>query len=509
MLSKYKSVGWFLSTSILLILSFPSAEVWLLAWIALIPLFYILDKSSLRQSFVRSYFAGFIFFCGTLYWFINIPFGIVGKIGALLLIGYCSLYFGLFGIGYHFFKHLKQPLIFFVIPALWVTCEYLRANLFTGFGWANLSHSQANNISMIQIADMTGEYGVTFVIVLVNLLLKEIIERMKNKKAVKKIAIATVLIIFTVSLYGYYRIRNTPFDHDFQKSENFSVGIVQGNIDQDDKWDRSKEAANFEKHISLTDQLARQDLHLIVWPETSYPGQLWDEMTYFNFLSEYVDKIDIALLFGAITKEQGKYYNSAIHLNINGKIENVYNKYHLVPFGEFLPFRRMFPILEDIVPIEDFTSGGKLSDFFDEFEHRKFATLICFEDTVSNLSRRSVLNGAGVLFNLTNDAWFGDTIAPYMHLRSAIFRTVENRRYLIRAANTGVSAVISPTGKIVTKIGNKEGKTTYVKGVAIANVTFRSHLTFYTKFGDVFTIFCIACILCVIVLLLWYRKLVV
>ena len=197
-------------------------------------------------------------------------------------------------------------------------------------------------------------------------------------------------------------------------------------------------------------------------------------------------------------RENGHYYNTAILLSKDGEVLQQYKKIHLVPFGEYIPLRPLFPFLEHIVPIADFTAGGEYAVFdFPQKEGaktrgngRSFSVLICFEDTIAGIARQFVRRGAGLLVNMTNDAWFKDTKAPFMHAQASVFRSVENRRPLVRAANTGVSCSIDASGRMVQAVADERGKKTYVSGYAIMKVRFGRQETFYTRYGDVFVLAC-------------------
>ena len=206
---------------------------------------------------------------------------------------------------------------------------------------------------------------------------------------------------------------------------------------------------------------------------------------------------NIPILIGVVTQEAEQYYNSALLITPDGGMKQRYDKLHLVPFGEFLPLRKQLPFLADFVPIDDFTPGKHAKVFQwtlqDKIVH--FSVAVCFEDTLAYINRMFVQNGAQLLINITNDAWFGDTNEPYMHLQAAVFRTIETRRSLVRAANTGISCVIDPYGRFMKFIQNANGKKTYIDGAAVFFVPVNSSTTIYTKVGDVFTYLCFLCIL--------------
>jgi apolipoprotein N-acyltransferase len=188
-------------------------------------------------------------------------------------------------------------------------------------------------------------------------------------------------------------------------------------------------------------------------------------------------------LFGAVTRREDTYYNSAILLSAQGKHLCRYDKIHLVPFGEYIPFNKLLSFLETIVPIGEF-SRGKIFTVFPFPD--KFSVLICFEDLFPEISRQFVKRGAGLLVNITNDAWFGKTSAPYQHLQASVLRAVENRRFLVRAANTGISGFIDPGGKIISLLADPQGEERFISAYATQTIYSQEKLTFYTRFGDLF-----------------------
>jgi len=267
------------------------------------------------------------------------------------------------------------------------------------------------------------------------------------------------------------------------------------------KWQRPAGPEIVDKHIALTKQVIAHRPDLIIWPETSCSDYLWDEHDGFDRIRSFVRRARIPLLFGSVLKEGKDYSNAAILLSKEGEVVEIYRKVHLVPFGEFLPLRRWLPFISDLLGLGDFTRGRQHTVFSvpaRDGRAGRFSALVCFEDTVAQLSRKSTAEGAQLLVNITNDAWFGDTKSPFMHLQSSVFRTVENRRGLVRAANTGVSGVIDPWGRIIeSREGTlfAQGKKTYVSGYTITEAPLGTQETLYTKFGDVFAILCFGCIL--------------
>ncbi len=488
--------GLCLLSSGLLIMAFPRAGLWPLAWVGLVPLFLLLDHCRPGRAFLWSYLAGILFFGGTLYWFIHVTVP-----GCLLLICYLALYYGFFGLGYVLFSRHGEMFKLFLYPSLWVVLEFARAHLLTGFGWAALAHSQAANLPLIQIADLTGAYGVSFLCVMVNYAVKLSYDyHFRHKialkgKVVPSLALTGFFVVLTIG-YGIFRL--------FAPASPFArapVAVVQGNIPQEEKWLPGKWPGIMRRYLRLTTEAMAREPELIIWPETSFPGYIWDEPRRFEELKAFVDEQDVPLLLGTVILSGEQYFNSALLISRDGRIARRYDKLHLVPFGEYIPLRGVFPFLEDLIGIGDFTPGREWTLFpvfmdgpQDRQTQARFSVLICFEDTVAELSRAFVLRGAHCLVNITNDAWFQDTIAPFLHMQASLFRAVENRRELIRVANTGVTCFIGATGRVRAAVQGG-GKRTYVEGVLQKDAGLFDRLSFYTKFGDVFTYLCFGCIL--------------
>jgi len=352
-----------------------------------------------------------------------------------------------------------------------------------------LGHSQYKVLPLIQISDLTGVAGVSFLVVMVNVALKQIFTQGLKKS--KPILGITLVIVVMVLIYGFVKMEL------FRRTLNprqIKVAIIQGNVEQAMKWQEDQWPEIMQRYIALTEEAATVHPELIIWPETSFPGILWRDTDTLKDVRHLIGRLKTPILFGSVVVGEGEYYNSAIFLNQHGDFEKQYNKVHLVPFGEYIPLRSIFPFLGDIIPIADFTPGKEYTVFSLE-KGLRFSTLICFEDTIADLTRHFVREGAQLLINMTNDAWFYDTKAPFMHLQAAVFRTVENRRSLIRAANTGVSCVIDPLGRIKSYVKNENDKMTFIAGYTVGTVVLNSEKTFYTKLGDFFTYLCFGCIL--------------
>lgn len=479
-------------SGILLILSFPKFGEGFIAWVALIPLFYSLkDIRRLSEGFSQGFVTGFICHIGILYWITyvvvhygNLPY-YAGISATLLLAAYLSLYTAIFATGLVYFRGKDIPLII-VAPALWTGLEYAKSHLFTGFPWENLAYSQYLYTPLIQIADVTGIYGVSFLIVMVNVIIYDLLViKHDRRKVIKEVIAGCVIIIIT---YGYGMLMIQHMKKSMKHADSMDVSIIQGNIDQNLKWNSQfqKETIDIYKNLSLAK--VASGLMLIVWPETATPF-FFQEMT-----DMHKKVLDVAkeskswLLFGSPSysrEEKGiSFFNSAFLLSPDGQICDKYDKIHLVPYGEYVPLRKLFPFISKIaVGVGDFGEGKGFYPL-SIFNH-KLGVLICYEGIFPEYGRSYKNAGADLLVNITNDAWFGMTSAPYQHLSMTTFRAVESRLYVVRAANTGISAVIDPTGKITTR-------TNLFKKISLhETIQFMNDKTFYMLYGDIFVYLCL------------------
>ncbi|MFC1675168.1 apolipoprotein N-acyltransferase, partial [Candidatus Omnitrophota bacterium] len=244
-----------------------------------------------------------------------------------------------------------------------------------------------------------------------------------------------------------------------------------------------------DKYLGLSGEAARPKPDLIIWPEAAMPVVLEEEPAYIERVRGFAKEIDTPLVLGALTTRDDLYYNSALLISAEGRILGKYDKLHLVPFGEYIPLRGVFSLLEAIVPIGDFVEGEDFTVF--SLDQLSFSVLICFEDLFPELARGFVKRGAGFLINITNDAWFGNTASPYQHLAASVLRAVENRRHLVRAANTGVSGFISPLGEILSLVQDQDGRVLFIDGFMDQSIEPSVRITsFYTRFGDIFILAC-------------------
>lgn len=488
-------------SGLLLFLSFPKYGCGLIAWVAFIPLFLALkNASTIVQGLILGFITGIVSYVGIIYWIAyvivnygNLPLS-VGIILMLLLACYLSIYLSLFAGCIVYFKD-KIPL-YFTAPVLWICFEYFKSVVFTGFPWENLGYSQYLNIHLIQIADITGVWGLSFLIVLVNVAIFEII----NKKSTSKYISAVIIFLILTSVYMYGFCRIGQVKKMLQDVPGVNVSLIQGNIDQSVKWNENyqKETLNIYEKLSLKNLMKENSL--IIWPETAAPFKFQDR----NILHDHIVNLSLKtkswLLFGSVSKNHQDYFNSAYLLSPAGEIAGRYDKVHLVPYGEYVPYRNIMPF------VEGFTAGigdfGRGAGFYPlTMDDKKIGILICYEGILPFAARDYKNNSAELLVNITNDAWFGSTSAPFQHFSMAIFRAVETRLYLVRAANTGISGIIDPAGIIMAKtdIFREDALQGYVKFVKIQTV--------YAKHGDVLVIICFVLMMSYfLVTLIWRKK---
>jgi len=464
-------------SGLFLSLSFSSFNLGLFAWWGLVPLLIALDNQSLRRAFFIAYFCGVVFWSLTVYWLIHVTL-----LGQIILILYLALYFSLFGAAFYFSRSLSSASCLFFLPASWVLLEYLRSHLFTGFPWALIGFSQYKNLPVIQIADLIGAWGVCFLIVLFNVVFYLSIRR----RVSRRIILVCVLILLLVLGYGLFKL---SLKANRENQIPLRISVIQGNIPQNLKWDRRAIAFIQNRYRELTLAAALDKPALIIWPEAAVPGLFGRDDDEFIQVLSLAGQLKVNLLAGAVAYADGDYFNRALLIGPEGALVENYNKLHLVPFGEYIPLKNIFPFLETIAPIGDIQKGKEYTIFR---QPAPFGVLICFEDLFPELSREFVKRGAKFLVNITNDAWYKETGASYQHFAASVFRSVENRVYLARAANTGISGFIDPFGRISGLVRNIQGKEIFVQGYSSQNIYLvDGKPTLYNRYGDFFIVFCL------------------
>ena len=490
------------ASGLLLTAAFPKLGLSVLAWVAFVPLFIALGNLSPQKAFRTGLIAGMVHYLTLLYWVV-ITMRTYGYlpwwqcIGLLVLL---STYLGLYPA---FFAMLivrfcrKPGRLLLLAPICWVALEYVRCFLLTGFPWGTLGYSQFNRLHIIQISDMFGVYGISFLIVLFNAGVYVTILRLAKWQwhgqdvSPRDLILAVMLPVTLVGLvliYGNRRIHTV--DARMTKAPSTRVAVVQGNIDQARKWDPVFQISTTKKYLDLTLSAATHQPDLIVWPETATPFYFGASPKLTRLVTETVQQTGAYLLVGSVsaqgTADRRALYNSAYMVSPDGHATGRYDKVHLVPFGEYVPLKRLLSFVGKMVAqVGDFSSGNKGQTLAWGDATPPIGVQICFEIIFPGLSRALAKNGAGMLVNLTNDAWFDRSSAAYQHFAMTVFRAVENRRVLVRCANTGISGFIDPVGRIIAQSGLFED------AVIQKQVPVLKQTTLYTRMGDVLPLLCL------------------
>ncbi|SVA70077.1 uncharacterized protein METZ01_LOCUS122931 [marine metagenome] len=515
MRSLNRTSSWILSalSGFFLILIFPQFNLEFLAWFALIPLLFAIQNQSLKTVALRGFLTGMIFYFFGLNWITNtlvnygnIPLSISFLILALLA-AYLSFYISLFCVLTVKWSRGKPVYFFLLAPLVWTSLEYLRSTHMTfGFSWMGLGYSQFQTLAIIQPAEITGVYGVSALILLTNAALHFFLNTwvfQLNTNGSWKMSCRVIGVTFlALGLWvgwGNWALNLTK--SQIESSQKIRVAIAQGNIAQHLKWNKLYQKQTMEIYKKLTMQAATEKPELVIWPEAATPFYYSLDPVGTNYVQDIAKSTSVPLLFGSPFKKKIKgkelVYNRAFLISNQGKTIDVYDKMHLVPFGEFVPFRKALFFIEKMVAIiGDFGLGERATVF--NLNNYQLGVSICYEIIFPDLVRQPVKNGAEYLVNITNDAWFGKSAASYQHISMAALRAVENRTPIVRSANTGISGFIDATGQIrnVTQL--------FKEDLIVDEITpNKGERTFYSRFGDVFSYLCLA--LTMIVTFLAYR----
>jgi len=487
-------------SGLLLTGSFPKVNFSWLAWFAFVPLLISLRDLSFKKSFFLGFLAGLTHYITLVYWLIHtmrtyghLPWYLCVVV-LILFCAYLALYFAVFSAAAS--RLISKPsALFLMIPVFWVGLEYIRSFFLSGFPWELIGYSQFNTLHILQISDIFGVYGVSFLVVLSNatificfLYLTQL--NWQGARITKNLALFSISVfafIFIIA-WSYGTLRIKSIDRLVAKSVSKRVAVVQGNIKQSEKWDKAFQVATIKKYIALSHPAKKQKADLVVWPETAAPFYFLKDPRLSEMIIKGIADIPADFIIGSPCYERRnkriEYYNSAYLISSAGSVYGRYDKAHLVPFGEYIPLKRWLPFLGKIVEhVGDFRPGKKGNTL--QWNNHKLGFLICYEIIFPDLSRAMAKNQAALLVNITNDAWYGRTSAPYQHFSIAVFRAVENRRALVRSANTGISGFIDPVGRVV------DSTDLFQDAVRTHTVPLINETFFYTRFGDVFAIFCL------------------
>lgn len=504
--SSIAGFGLALCSALFIFLSIPKVDWWPLAWIAFVPVMIALHDAGRTGSLARVVLIAlaFAFASGVakVYWImetvmnyggLNLPLGLFSMAGVAFVVALYALIFGIYAAR----ADWKSPLFPLFAAALWTALEYIQTYLFTGFPWELLGYSQHQVLPVIQIANLTGVYGVGFLVMLVNATLAMVFIALRERTAWRAPVIAMTvawLAVIGTTGYGWWSVSQVRAQEGM--TPPVKVAVVQGSKEQGEKWSEALYQRTVDVYRDLTRSILPQAPEFIVFPETAMTFWLespaWE--VYNNQVHALTEEAGVPLLTGALGYRPGEndVYNSAFLLMPGRGIVGTYSKMHLVPFGEYLPMPSLFSFLSGLTgAIGDLTPGDDLAVMPLTGYDMRIGTVICYESIFPDLVRRFPLNGANVLVVMTNDAWFGTSSAPAQHFSKAVLRAVENGTPIIRAANTGISGFISATGAAYGTTPMMVATTT------VAEVRpNRGGPTFYTRYGDVFALLC--CVLAVV-----------
>ena len=510
-------------TTFLLLLAYPPADWGWCAWFALVPLACLMRSTHRTGTvLVAGWLAGWTFYLFAVHWLRYAD--PKAYLAWVALAFYLSLYpLAWCALGRLLCRWRAVPLVL-AVPLLWVPLEYVRAYLLSGFAWFFLGHTQYRYLAITQIADWGGVYAVSFVVAMVNGALAELVwawwvgprgTRWWRRARVRVAVAAGVGALLLTVGYGLFRLDQREF------TPGPRIGVIQGNEPQRVKADPEQGNAIMRRHLELTLRAAKQHPDLIVWPETMFryslpvidpdvePADLSGRPLTLEQLHEarknQLDaiaklvrdrRVSTALLLGIhaqrFTRHGTRQHNAAVYVSPQGDLLGRYDKMHLVPFGEFLPLRDVFPWLSALTPYESdysLTEGTEAVRF--DLKGHRFGVAICYESTVARVVRRFVRGPGGTkavdfLLNISNDGWFGCSSELDQHLAICTFRAIEARVPIMRSVNTGISALIGPDGSIRRRVRDRTGQCKCAAGVLVAELPLDERVSPYTVWGDAF-----------------------
>ncbi len=492
-------------TGALLAFALPPFDYSELGWCALVPLLFALEGCERGEAFRRGYIAGLVFFGATVWWTIHVTLP-----GMVAFVAFLALYFGLgsmwFAVVLTKWGEGKDSAIRNILASVlgsagWVVLEWVRGwFLYGGFGWNPLAVTQHQAVPLIQFAAVTGVYGVSALVCFTNcavfFTIRRFARQMLDRQVVRRLSwefYVAVLLVCGAFLHGYHQIRRD------ESPRSLRVALIQGNIPQSLKFDPTDKPMILERYRTLTERAVVLKPQLIIWPETATPEALRYDAESFALVTNLAAKADASLLTGTVdmtpNSSPPEAFNGAIMVRSDGSLGGIYHKMHLVPFGEFIPLRKLaVPILKLLGPKDyeasddyGFTSGNQFTIF--EVDGLQFGTVICFEDTLPELYRQFVQVGADFMVNITNDAWFKNSPASEMQLANAVFRAAETHRPLIRATNNGVTCIVDEFGFVDP--GTRLDKFTDGSLVYEVKVPHVFGQTFFTRHSDWFVGVCL------------------
>jgi apolipoprotein N-acyltransferase len=426
--------------------------------------------------------AGVVYFVGTVYWtgsvlstFGGLP-GILAAVAMLLLALYLAIYPAIFSVILARLVAQGGASALLLAPMVWVATEFARGYVFGGFPWVPLGNSQVTVLPVVQLASLFGVYGVSLLVAAVNAAIAFAL--LETSRLRIKVVAGTAMLLVAAAAWGTWRIADNSLTG---QGTPIRVGLIQGNIAQEDKWNPREARRIFTTYIAMTRDVVRRGAQYVLWPESSTPFTFGEGSAGDQQVRLLAQEVGVPILIGSdevVHTTPPASYNSAFQVGPDGRTAAVYRKMHLVPFGEFIPLQGWIsfvaPLVKRLMPF----SEGVSSVMLPVGGHRA-STSICYEVVFPALVRDAVNMGSELLTTITNDGWYGNSSAPFQHFELASMRAVEQGRYLARAANTGISGVVDPYGRVVARSGIFE------QVGMVEEVRFLSVRTIYARIGDI------------------------
>ena len=434
------------------------------------------------RAFLLGLTSGFVYFIGTIYWTGTVvrTFGglaaPVALLAAMLLAAYMALFPALAALITSRLVNRGGASGLLFAPAAWVATEFFRGYLFGGFPWVPLGNSQVTVLPVAQLASVLGVYGLSGLVSFVSAALAYALLTTGRQRAT---AVASMVVVLgAVAGWGTWRIADGSLTRE---GTPIRVGLVQGNIPQDQKWQSGEARRIFTTYIAMTRDVVKRGAQFVMWPESSTPFMFEEDEAGESALRALARETGVPMLFGSDQVDRSRnplrMYNSAFMVTQAGQTAAVYRKIHLVPFGEYIPFRGVASFVSPLVDSLGEFAPGESMVMLPVGPHL-ISTAICYEVVYPSLIRQAVEGGSQLLTTITNDAWYGESSAPFQHFAMASMRAIEQGRYLARAANTGISGVVDPYGRVVRQ------SAIFEQVGLVEEVRFLTSHTVYATIGD-------------------------
>jgi apolipoprotein N-acyltransferase len=460
-----------------------------------------------KQAFYASYFFSFFFNAFSLYWV-----AMVTPMGTLAAITIVAFYYTLALVVFNRLYRYKPIFGIVAMPFLWVGIEYFRTLSQFAFPWSDLGYSQAYYLVILQIVSVLSVHGLSFLIVTVNVLLWQVLRKTLSPERRLTAIFASVVIIVGLISYGWIVMPKYP------EPGTMEVALLQGSIPLEEKWAPDNAQYTLDLYDSLARSVADTNIELYIWPETAVPCYLSHNLACQRAVGDIVEQTHaynlVGALGGKVINGEPRHFNSCFQVDPNGRIDKRYDKVKLVPFSETVPYQDELPFLRrdvlmkyltfiktyDIQWWSDFYPGDS-ADIF-ELPNANYGVLICFESAFPEFAREMIHKGANFIVSITNDTWFGNSVGIYMHARIFLTRAVENRCWMARVANSGITYIVDPYGRIRERLGVFE--VAALKG----KIGMLSGYSFFTRHGDIVgrASFLILVVTTLILIALWFRQ---